>query len=363
MTQGSWKLLVLSLVALLFSACASFPTDTERLARVEQLVERQEFAKAEKLLANIEPTDPQYQDLLIRRRALRPLIVQFEENLLRQLNRLKEADRWPTAEATLREALDKLPDSEALQLAQKRLYADREERLEQIEREMALLHGQLLAAKAPLVRQAEQVNPGSVKTRWRAFQHDREAAQLARELLACGEKAMNDARYDLAQSCLDMAATLTDDEEVASQVARLEKQREEEKARAAARQQEQRQAEQSARLARQREQVKTLKARYRSLFDAGWWMAAKEILGQLRHEVPDDPDVATWTSELQSVIQKQVSRSIERGQALYTEGQLHDALAVWRSAARLDPENTVLQAHIARVERFIHKLERLDEDA
>lgn len=363
MKHSHWHSLIVGLAAVLLGACAMLPAGTDRLARVEQLVERQEFAKAENLLADVDPTDPHYQELLVRRRALRPLIDQFEENTVQRVDSLKKADQWPAAEASLEEALDKLPHSEVLRKAEEQLRRDRAQRLEDIHRQMTLLKGQHLAAKAPLVQQAQQVDPGSVKTRWESFRYQREADELSEELLACGESALDEAHYDLAESCLEMAASLTDGEAVQEQLARLKQRREEDRARTAARREERQKAQRAARVARQQEEVEKLKARYRSLFDAGWWLAAKDILTQLRSEVPEDPEVQNWTSELQEVIRKQVERSIERGQALYTEGQLQEALSVWRSAAKLDPDNTVLQAHIARVERFLSKLKRLDDDA
>lgn len=362
MSRGFSKLVVISLLGLLFTACTTLPTGPERLARVEQYVAQQEFAKAEKLLADIDARDPEFEALVVRRRALRPLIVQFEENTARQVSQLKDADDWTTAEMLLESALSKLPRSEALRATEEQFYTDRVARLEKIDREISLLRGEHLTAKTPLVHQAEDVHPKSLKTRWRTFRHGREAESLAEELVSCGEHALEESRYDLAESCLKMAATLTSDEETSAQLALLETRRAEEAAQAAARVKAQREAERAARLARKTDQVNELKTRYQSLVDAGWWAAAKGILEELRAQIPEDEEVLAWSEDLQAIMDKRVSASITEGQALYSKGQLHEALAVWREAAELDPDNPVLQAHIARVERFIAKLQRLNKD-
>lgn len=356
------KLLVAGILASLLGACSTLPIGSERLALVEQLVAEQEFARAEKLLADIDARDPEFEALLVRRRAIRPLIRQFEENTIERVIRLKRADDWTAAEEVLEVAMGKLPDSDTLRNAEEQFYEDRIARLEQIDREISLLQGEHLAAKTPLVQRAEGIHPKGLKTRWRSFRHGREAEALADELLSCGEQALEDSRYQLAESCLRMAASLTSKESTSAQLARLETRREREEAQAAARAEAQREAEQAARLVRKTEQVNQLKARYRRLVDANWWVAAKEILTELSTQVPEDQTIIAWSEELQAIIDEQVAAGIQKGQALYSEGQLHRALAVWRQAAKLEPTNPVLQAHIARVERFIAKLQRLDND-
>lgn len=361
MKYGLPKVAALILAAVL-SACSIVPMGPERVARVDELVARREFAKAEKLLADIDARDPAFEALVVRRRAIRPLIVQFEENTIERVDELKAADEWPGAEALLYRALQKLPTSEALQMAEERFYADRGERLEQIDREISLLRGEHLAAKAPLVEMAEEVHPKGIKTRWKAFVHGREAQQLAEDLARCGKHALEEGRYELAESCLKMASTLTDDDATSAQLVTLQRRRAEEQTQAIARAKAEREAEAAARSARKTEQVGQLKARYRDLAEAGWWAAAKEVLSELQAQAPKDADVVAWSQDLEKIVAQRVQANIEEGQALYSRGYLHEALAVWQDAAKLAPENPVLRAHISRVERFIAKLERLDKD-
>ncbi|MGQ9425909.1 tetratricopeptide repeat protein [Gilvimarinus sp. F26214L] len=355
-------LLIPLAAAILLSACGTLPTGKERLELVEQLVAQREYAEAEAVLANIDARDPEFEALVVRRRAIRPLIAQFEENTLRRLARFKAADEWPAAEAVLQDALDKLPDSEALRSAEDAFYEDRVARLDQIEQQMLLLRGEHLSAQSSLVKEASEIHPAGLKTRWQAFRHGREAEKLARDLSSCGQRALDEGRFDLAESCLKMAASLTGDEETAARLALLDKEREREEVAAAERARAQAQAEREARVARKTEHVGQLKARYRRLIDAGWLAAAQEILTELQSQVPEDADVLSWSEDLRAIVDQHVAAHIKEGQSLYSQGQLHEALAVWQEAAKLSPGNPVLEAHIARVERFISKLERLDNE-
>src|SRR5690606_20152048 len=124
----------------------------------------------------------------------------------------------------------------------------------------------------------------------------------------------------------------------------------------------QREAEAQARQAHTVEQLADLKFRFQYLMDAGWLAAAREILSELQNRAPDDPEIMLWGPTLQALIDQRVADQTAEGQALYSAGRLREALAVWREAQKLAPEDTVLQAHITRVERFIAKLERLDNE-
>ena len=73
-----------------------------------------------------------------------------------------------------------------------------------------------------------------------------------------------------------------------------------------------------------------------------------------------DREVVQWQSELQAAIRQQIALGIQKGQALYSQGRIQQALDIWRATARLDPENRVLQEHIRRAERFLGYLQRLD---
>lgn len=351
----------LLLLGLAVTGCTSL-SGPERLARVDKMVAQQEYAKAAALLSDIDARDAEFEALVVRRRALRPLIVQFEEGTLRKVEALKKSDDWPEAEALIKEARGKLPRSAMLQMVEEQFYADRNARLEQLSREMSLLLGEHLNAKSRLVEQAANVHPDGVKNRWRSFRHSREREQVARALVKCSHQALDEARHELAESCLKMADQLSEDEVVKAQLLALKERHHDKERQARAQGEAQRAAEADARQARTVEQLGELKLRYQYLMDTGWLAAAREVLDELQNRAPDDPEILLWGSKLQALIKQRVADQTAEGQALYSAGRLREALAVWREAQKLAPEDAVLQAHITRVERFIAKLERLDND-
>lgn len=349
------------LLGMTLAGCGNL-SGPERLTLVDQMVARQEYAKAAALLSDIDARDAQFEALVVRRRALRPLIAQFEESTHRKVEAFKDADDWPAAAEVIKEARDKLPRSATLKQIEKQFYADRSARLEQLDREMSLLLGAHLSAKSVLIEQAANVHPDAMKNRWRSYRHHREREQLARELMGCGYQALEERRYELAESCLKMASQLTEDENVKIRLLALEERHQEKERKTLARAQAQQEAETEARQAHTVEELTELKLRYQYLVDAGWLAAAREILAELQNRAPSDPEIMLWGAKLQALIKQRVADQTAEGQALYSAGRMREALAVWREAQKLAPEDSVLQAHITRAERFLAKLERLDND-
>lgn len=346
------------ILALTLGGCASIPKGKERVALVDELVARQEFKKIQRVLRDIDVEDPEFEALVIRRRAMRPLIHQFEQYTLAQVRALQVSDQWPRALALLREAQTKLDDSDVLAAAEIAFFEARDARLEAIQQQIDLLEGENQFNKTPLVEKVVAIHPTGIKTRWQQFRHERKNSELAQDLLNCGNQALDNQQLDLAEACFAMVKVLAVGEDVSLQLAAIAKERQ--------RLVDQADAIAAAKVREQQQQVEhqiwELKEQYRHLAAAQWLTAAKQTLVQLRLLSPDDQEAKQWALALQAQIDHQVAEGIRKGQALYSHGKLQEALGTWQDAAHLDPENPILQGHIARAERFIQKLERLNQD-
>ena len=352
--------IVIGLSAILWlSACTTIPTGKHKLELIDRLVAEQEFNQIERLLIDINTSDPEFESLAIRRRAIRPLMVQYEQYNIRQAALLQAQDQWPQALALLRGAQQKLPRSEALRTAVNQFFRQRAQRLAQIQRQIGLLEGENHLNKTPLLTKILDIHPAGVGGRWRQFWHRRQSQSLAKDLLECGDHALAVQQLDLAEACFAMAGALSSAVDVSPQLATINRQRLllEQQAEANAKtefQQRQQQFQQQS-----QQQIAALKQQYQHLIAAEWLVAAKQILDQLQILAPESEQGRQWAKDLQWLFDQHIDQGIRRGQALYSHGQLKDALAAWQDTAQLDPENPVLQAHIERAERFLRKLQRL----
>ena len=183
------RLVFVVVLLLPFTACVNMPKGKEKVALVDQLVVEQEFDRIQRLLDNIDTQDPEFEALVVRRRAIRPLISQFEQYTVERAQALQAQDLWPQALDMLQDAQSKLPDSDKLQQAEKEFFIQRAARLATIQQQIELLEGRSQADKSPLVEQIVAIHPTGIRTRWQYFQHERKSKALAGNLMTCGNQA------------------------------------------------------------------------------------------------------------------------------------------------------------------------------
>ncbi len=343
---------VLLLLAPLVLACSHFPRVIDRVALVDQLVQQQEFSRAQDLLADLDTSDPQFAELANRRRALHPLIEQFEANTIRESELLQAQQQWVEALAVLERGMQKLTGSEPLSRAREQLLQARTAYLDAIEAQLQVLQGRLLSQQAGLLAQRASAKPDNLVYRWQLLRQQQKSAGLVDHLLDCAEQPQADAQ--LAADCLNVARSLDQSAAQAQRLARLQRRREPAGG-------DSRPPRQTAQVdAGAQRQLQQLKREYRDLVAAGWWLAARDKMLELKARAPaSDKEVESWSLELQEIIDSQVQLGIKQGQALYSQGFLQQALHIWRRAADLAPDNVEVQAHIGRVQRFLQKLDQL----
>jgi tetratricopeptide (TPR) repeat protein len=121
-------------------------------------------------------------------------------------------------------------------------------------------------------------------------------------------------------------------------------------------------------------QKRALRAEYERDSKRGDLEEARESLGRLRRLDPFDPEfeieerqleaalAAEWQqrrARIRAELSGEVDGMIEAGRAAFRDEQLESALALWRRALLIDPDNERIQAYIARAERQLENLERL----
>jgi len=117
-----------------------------------------------------------------------------------------------------------------------------------------------------------------------------------------------------------------------------------------------------------------LRVEYESDTARGDLIAARESLARLRTLDPFDPAYvieerqldaalsAEWQrrrARIRAELADEVEGLIEAGRAAFRDEELEAALALWRRALLIDPDNERVQDYIARAERQLESLERL----
>jgi len=97
----------------------------------------------------------------------------------------------------------------------------------------------------------------------------------------------------------------------------------------------------------------------RSHLHEQYYYEAVKILEPLIEKNKKDQEVRVLMEEAVTGRDLQVLQLISHGDRLYREEHIEDALAIWRQAASLDPDNSGIKRRIERANRVIERLQQI----
>lgn len=332
--------------ALLLAGCAQFYAQQSNVnEQVDAWVENHQYDKALATINAMDPDHETYSELRQRSSVIEQRRSDYIDEQLERASRHEADNDWAGAIAVLDEALANLPEAPEL-LSQRREYDQR--RLNSINRsENAIL---LARARYLLaIRDSEEnllkATPNNFFTqqRYRTFQQ--ELKTISRQLYASGRQALYQNDTFRAVQALTLSNRLSPNE--LSQELLTSIQQAQQNERQEARTQEAAVAEQ------QWPQLEDAFALSLSLNDL---TGAKRLLSEMRELDPEKAE--PLREELNARLASESALLKERGELLYSQGFLGEALDVWEEALTLTPNDTELQANAERARTFLTNLDR-----
>ena len=122
------------------------------------------------------------------------------------------------------------------------------------------------------------------------------------------------------------------------------------------------QALQQSRLIRKQRSEQQLLKEAGTLIEQGAYLEAHVMLEEVLNSSPDNSEALALIQQLDSRLKQQAEILFSVGDQLYRDGQLEQAVAVWKSLLKLSPDDTNLKARIERAERVLTKLESLRKE-
>ena len=98
------------------------------------------------------------------------------------------------------------------------------------------------------------------------------------------------------------------------------------------------------------------------LIEQSSFIEAHVLLKEVITSSPDNAQALALLKELDSTLKQQAEILFSVGDQLYRDGQLEQAVAVWKSLLKLTPDDTNLKARIERAEHVLIKLESLRKE-
>jgi tetratricopeptide (TPR) repeat protein len=337
--------------------CAALePLTVESERQVEEMVEAGEYGRALTALERRIERDPHNDSLLAQRNDLQRRAAQFEQAILIEAATHLRVENWARARERYQHGLSVLPDSEALQAAHAAFETERQHHLRGLRMRLLLARAHSLIRERPMYEELHRISPGNLRARMQYQRAERDAREMAAELLELGETALAADDPLLAVEALTLAHALAP---VGESAQRLEEAEAARQARLAALEITPLATETEAGPEAWTEQDQASLERYHEAFRTGNLALARQLLEGLIGRHPDNADLRRQRPVLSRAIDTRVSAGLERGLRLYSRGRITEALEVWRPLKELAPEHRELEAHVERAERVQRRLEAL----
>jgi tetratricopeptide (TPR) repeat protein len=341
---------VLSSIAL--SGCAQLdlvrPDMTEQ---VDVWLVEEEYGKVLGYIEILPPTHSDFIALQPRVPEIRSLAASFAKEIVARGERLTGQEQWQEALEIYETGLAKLPKSALINAARTRCLAKRDARLKDLHTEALLEKGDWLTRDTLLRREIARVDPHDSQARRGLDENSREVEMVAEELYSCGQRAFARGERKLALRCLNLAHTLTPTKEIRTALARTRM--------AVAVQVAKRQRRKQRNSRTGASAIQHIVDAYEKAYANGDLLQARKHVNKLSSLEPDDRAIKRMGADLDTAIAFKIKHGIETGQTLYSRGQIQPAVDAWSELVRLEPDNKELNAHIARANRVLDKLDKL----
>lgn len=338
----------------LLPACSLIPPQALEGFSTEALQQvRQQSAELDHLQRLDTPTPAQQK----QSRHLRRNLQQFERDIIRMANRLEKQNDWYGAEQVLQGANRVLPDSLLLNNVRQQLAERRQLREEHVRMELEIHRGEQLLKDAEAYQHLQQLKgPGALT--WlelkNYYRKRRTSAQVLQQHAQRALKREKPEDFALAQRALRIAQSLYGDD--LQQNTELRESLEQDLAIANRHLQ---RARPLPTRATPDKNDKTQIAQLQQALDAGDLLSARQQLDQLQQQSPRHPQLPLLTSQFLTRVNAYVETAIKLGNDLYSQGEIEQALVVWREANTLDRDNLELLGNIARAEKVLENLRAL----
>jgi len=310
---------------------------------VEVLIQEKHYARAQKVLQHISPSQPDYAALMAQKKRLQKLINKLEANTLTQVRKLQKQNKWQQALQALHHARESLPESRVLRKAEQDFLAARNKRINELNMKIDIHKGIWLKDAEPLLDAIVRTQPDNYERQQQQQQFKQEKARTLKNLARCAREAMDEELYELGRHCLELVNKIDKEKKYAESLRQTK-----------AKLQRHDHAWRQQQIKVSDELLKELKQGY----------SHDNLLRASRHlqklsSYKQSAEEKQYSNMLKQELDKGIAQNMDAGRQLYSEGKVTEALSIWTSLRQIMPDNEALEAHISRAQRVLKKLERL----
>lgn len=274
---------------------------------------------------------------------------------------------WNAAYRLLDQAATHYPQGTAAREWRNVLAPHQQARIEELKNSLLMERAAWVFQSRTLLEEWVGLDPSNTVSATRLEKLRAEAQSLAAELSKIGIAALTTKDLELAERSLNLADRLYPIAENILALERLDRAQHEmiqEKRKQRLRQdQEQMRREVERRKQslhaveeRQQSQSRRLIEEINAALGKGDLLRAQAVLEQLRNADKNHPQIPVLEQTLAGSIAVRVDELLEKGNTLYSNGDIEQAKMVWEEALRFNPDSTRVRARVARAQQVLNNL-------
>ena len=344
----------------------STPADGQVPATLESLINSQHYNAAIELLER----DLRVQDSAETRQQLAHVIKlaeSYDQAVGTDIENAVNKQDWNTAYRLLDQAATRYPQGETSGEWRTALASHQQERIEELKISLLIERAMWLLQSRSVLDELVSLEPRNSAALAKLDEVRIEAQSLAAQLSQLGVAALAAKHLEQAERSLTMADRLYPIAENILALERLDraqhelnqekrKQRLREEQEQVRRDAEKRKQSQQAVDERQQQQSRRLVEDINAALGKGDLRRAQTMLEQLRNADKKHPQLPVLGKALTGSIATRVDALLEKGNALYSSGEIEQAKTVWEEALLLNPGSSHARARVARAQQVLDNL-------
>ena len=348
------KYFLLLLLVHLVQACVWLDNLSYNEEKIAALMEEQQFREVlavatERSARTDEPDKQAYWQQVIEQASDGAQQYQQEQSV--RLKQMMRRNDWAEANRTVVTLKQKLPPSEDLNDLLEAFESERQRYVGALSRSLVKLEAKHLPQTLSLYERLFKAEPENSAALTRLQQERDKRDRLIQAMSLYARDAESQQEYGLALNYVRTIQRFDDSERVLAEVKRL-------RGLLAEQQKQLADAGQSAVLSSEQKQQL---AQYGVALSKEQWLTAKQLLDAMLKERPSDGELLGQQTYLAEVFSREVERAKELGESYYSTGNIERALAIWRAALPMAPDDGQLNGNIERAQRILNKVKTLKQ--
>ena len=323
-------------------ACALVKPSPETLNQnIEKWLAHNEFDKINDSIKSLNKKDTKYQSVFDKTAAIDSKKNIFIEKTSVSAKQLILENEWQLALDTYNDALNKINNEPRLSIEKNNLILERDNQVTALRKELLINQANALISYKKTYEKLSKLIPHDYSAQFDIRSYDNNRLKVAGHLEMCGEQAVKNKNFNLANECYSLSNKLDPDESKKILISQIQN---------------------DLKATSNSKRYSELLKAYETAYIHHQYNLAQKHLKELLTINPSHTKANNLLQTLNSEIKELTLNKINQGKDLYSKKKIKEALELWKHALELEPENKELQLLISRAEKVTRKIQSLEKN-